>query len=178
MAREDKVVEVIRNAANGDADNLIHLSTGVVLKPSRVPNLLISEVVSKFKRPEPPTVFIEDIGRSEQNPNDPTYIDLVNQWQVEMTTALVDTMILVGTEVHSVPKGFSGPSDEGWTKKIHILGIDPGTDEYKRYLMWIKFHAAPSEKDISTIMEEVGRVSGVSESDVSEAIQQFRDNPK
>lgn len=171
--REDSVIQAIRSQGT-DTPGLITLSTGVILKASRVPNMIFPEVMGRFKRPEVPTVFIEDLGREEKNPDDPRYKEEYNDWQTSLSLAIVDTMIVLGTEVQSLPKGFDKHTDDRWTMKLRVLGIDPGTDEMKRYLLWVKYVAAPTDEDITRIMEGVGGLSGVTEDSVNEAIGQFR----
>ncbi len=178
-SREDKVIEAVSNM-DKRGDGLIRLSTGVVLKPRRIPNLMFAEVVRFFKRPKVPVVYIEDIGREEENPNDPAYQEAVAAYTNELSMAIVDLMIVSGTEINSVPKGFPKPEDDSWYEEFDavfsMFGHNDTLTTKKRYLKWVKFCAAPTEQDIASIMEGVGRLSGVSEEDVSDAITRFRDS--
>jgi hypothetical protein len=120
----------------------------------------------------------EDIGREEENLADPNYLEAYARYQSELSVAVIDTMVLMGTEVESLPDGIYSPEDDGWTRKLRVLKINPGEDEMERYLMWVKYYSAASDEDITKIVETVGRLSGVAEEDVSEAITQFRDISK
>lgn len=179
-SREDRVIKAV-DTIEGQSDGLIHLSSGIVLKPKRVPNLMFAEMMRHFKRPNPPIVYNEDIGRNEENPNDPGYLEKLAGYNAEVTMAIVDLMVVSGTEVHSVPKSKDKPEDSGWREEMETVFESVGIKVEnlvgkKLYLMWVKFYAAPSEDDISKIMEGVGRLSGVAESDVAEATARFRDN--
>jgi hypothetical protein len=169
------VSETVRKAKSANTSSLITLSTGVVLVPIRVPNMVFPEVMARLERPKPPRVFIEDIGREEENIADPDYISRVGAWQSEFSKAIVDVMIVLGTEIESIPEGFEIPESDNWTKKLAALKLRPH-DEIERYLLWVKMVAAPSETDIQLIMEKVGQLSGVSEKDVSDTVDQFRDS--
>jgi hypothetical protein len=175
--RNNAVSETVKKARVTKADDTFTLSTGVVLKPTRVPSMVFPELMSRMERPKPPRVFIEDIGREEENPADPDYQSRLEIFNAEYTKAIIDTMIILGTEVVYVPDNVAKETDTRWTLKIKALGIVP-TDEIQRYLLWVKFVAATDNKDIEAIMREVGRLSGVSEEDVSEAVETFRDNPE
>lgn len=176
QSRESTVVQAVRGMSK-NSDSLVSLSNGVVLKVRKVPNMIFLEVMHRFTPPKVPVVMNEDLGRKEENPNDPTYVDEYNRYQADLSMAIVDTMVLMGTSVYSVPEEIDGPSDESWSRKLKILHIVPGEDEMERYLMWVKYYAAEDDTDITKIVEAVGRLSGVSEEDVAQAVGQFRDIP-
>lgn len=150
----------------------ITLSSGVVLNINKIPRLLIGELV-KVSRPTPPIVMIESIGREEENPSDPTYLLKVQQWETEVSMKMVDAFVLFGTAFKSKPDGFSDFLDNSISAKLKILGITANTSD-ERYLAWVKFIACADDEDITLIVDSVGRLSGVSEKDVSEAVSKFR----
>jgi hypothetical protein len=43
-----------------------------------------------------------------------------------------------------------------------------------RYLAWVKGVAAPLDEDINLLLEALGRLTGVAESDVLDAVEKFR----
>jgi hypothetical protein len=176
--KTDSIVSKAIRQLKETPDSFISLSTGIILKPVRVPNMIFPEIMSRFEQPKVPRVFVEDLGREEENPSDPDYISATNTYQVNLSKAIVDTMIILGTEVHSIPEGMDDEAGSKWLKKLKVLNINPGDDEVLRYLYWVKFYAAPSEEDIQKIMEGVGQLTGVSETEVKEAVSQFRDNPE
>lgn len=178
MAKQnsDRIVSEAVRSIRKPADSFITLSTGVKIKPIRIPNMIFPEITNRFEKPPIPRVFIEDLGREEENPNDPVYIEKLSEWQNAFSKAIVDTMIVLGTETVFVPGDVEKETSQRWLGKLKVIGLDPGNDEILRYLYWIKYVAAPMDEDIQSIIEGVGKLAGVSESDVTEAIDQFRDN--
>jgi hypothetical protein len=172
----DAAVTAVRSLSNVK-ENSFTLSTNITMRPLRVPNLLFAEVVSKFKAPKVPRYHNPDTDRDEDNPNDPAYIDAFNEYQAGLSMAIIDAMVLMGTEVVTVPRGTERPEDELWTRKLKMLGVSITDDPLSRYLAWVKYYAAEDQSDIQMIMNAVGRMSGVSEEDVNDAISQFRNSP-
>lgn len=96
--------------ASGEAeDNLIRLSTGVVLKAQQAnPNILI-RIMTAQPRPKPPVVFIKTMGREMENPDDPDYISRVKAWEMDYNAGMLNALVGLGTTLHSLPKGMEGP---------------------------------------------------------------------
>jgi hypothetical protein len=172
--REDRVVDTIQRTQT--LDSIVRLSTGVELNVKRVPTAIFPDIMRNFPRPKPPRVMNEDMGRVEENPNDPDYIEDVTRWNNELSLSIMDAMIVMGTTLHSVPKGVQKPEDTDWVFDVEVSGLSVGNNPRKRYLMWVKFVAAPGDDDLQGIMEAVGRLSGVASGDVDDAVAQFRDN--
>lgn len=150
-------------------DRLIVLSTGVVLKGRKVNPLVLTRIMGKNSRPKPPKEFIEVMGREMENPDNPDYIDAVRQWKVESADSLARALILLGTSLESLPKGFPGPEDREWLNEYTLLGFDVVDDPQWRYLNWVQFKATMDEDDVRKIITVVGRLSGVREADVKSA---------
>lgn len=157
-------------------DNTVVLSTGVVLKVKSVSRMLLGDLMRKYERPKPPLVFNRDIGRSEENQNDPDYKARLTKYDTDVAMGVVDVMIMMGTEIKSLPKGFI-PIDGNWDDGYDALGITVGSGK-KRYLNWVKHIAAPDDNDVNEIMFAIGRLSGVAEEDVNTAATLFRDKDK
>ena len=166
-----KTIRSITDVKNG-TQNELTLSSGVVLRAKKANPLVLITVMTRYPRPKPPTFFMETMGREMENPDDPDYIDRVKSWEIESNTQVLNALILLGTELVSVPKGFSKPSDDKWLNKYQVLDMPMHLDnEDWRYLTWIKFVAATDEKDLEIIQEAVGRTSGIAEADVKAAEQ-------
>lgn len=162
--------EMAETKVTHESDSWIRLSTGVVLVAKPANPFVMLTVMSMHPRPEPPRVFIEVMGRQVENLDDPDYIGRVKAWQQEQSAATLDAMILYGTELRDVPKGFPKPDSDEWLKKYHILKLesDPDNKDW-RYLTWVKFVAIQSLEDLDTIKNVVGKLSGVREADVKTA---------
>lgn len=165
-ATEDKkVVE----AAEEDK-NLITLSTGVVLRGKAAPSLALVKVIARNKHPKPPEIYSEALGRVIENGADPDYLARVKAYETESAHDVLNVLILYGTEVVSVPKGFPEFKSNAWLDEVREIGLEVKPDNKSwRYLNWIMFKAAPAPEDTQKIQEVVGSLSGVSERAVQAA---------
>lgn len=165
---EKNVLEA-KSDAEAD-DNLIRLSTGVVLEAGQAnPNVLL-KVMSRVPRPQPPKYYNKNMGREMENPDDPDYINRVQMWQAELAYSMTVAMIVFGTSLKSVPKGMPRPEDDSWLGKLRLLGLDVVEDDPNwRYLNWVMSVAAPLDVDTKAINDKVGKLSGVSEASVQNA---------
>lgn len=169
MDTETKIVEAVEEASR-PASNIITLSTGVALVGRKANPLTLIKVMASFPRPKPPVVFIKVMGREMENPDDPDYIDRVKAWKAESGAAMLNAMILLGTSLRSVPKGYPGPDDQSWVDEYVLLNLPLNLENKSwRYLTWIQFKACADEMDLKIIQDVVGRLSGIREADVKAA---------
>lgn len=167
----DRVMaQAIDDAKREAHDNLIRLSTGVVLKAKQAnPNLLI-RVMTKLTRPNPPIYFDKTMGREMENPNDPDYISRVQAWQMDYSNGMLNVLIGYGTELVSVPPGMEGPEGSKWVSDYRSLDLPVMLDSPAwRYITWVMFVAAPAEQDTALIGDKVKALSGVKEAAVRDA---------
>jgi hypothetical protein len=175
MDQQDTDIKTVRALkANGkaSAEHTITLSTGVVLRGKTVPPLGYVTVAAAFPTPKPPMWKDPNLGRLVENPDNEDYINRVKSIQMESSSALLNVMIVYGTEVVSTPPGFSKPKDKKWLDRFRLTGLPIFDDEDWKYLTWIKFEAATTPEDLNLIKEVVGKLSGVPEKDV-EAAESF-----
>lgn len=180
-------------------NNEIYLSTGVVLVAKQANPSMLIRAMTAHRRPTPPVVFIENMGREMENPDDPDYISRVDAWQMEYSNSMLTVFIGLGTELKSLPKGFEGPHPKTVKKPILDKG-KPVLDEKKnptfedvektpawledyramgltvvpnsptwRYTAWVMYKAAPTKEDTDKITEAVKSLSGIKEADVKDA---------
>lgn len=185
-----RAVSVAKGSANRELKlNEVEVSTGVVFTVNEVPQFTMSDIRREFKEPVIPTWYNKDTGRKEPNPDDPEYKRAQGEYMINMSMAVIDIMILMGTKVKSVPKGIPAPESEEWSRELRailrargwsredIADIEPE----ERYVFWVKYRAAVggdvanSDSDINKITLAIGRLSGVSEEDVKDATDTFRD---
>lgn len=163
---ETKVVEAVEKTE----DVLIRLSSGVILRGKQAPPLILIKVMAAFPRPKPPIYRNDLLGRDVENPDDPDYLDRLKAHQTESTNAVMNALILLGTELAEVPKKFPKPTDSSWLEEYRELGLETKPESPSwRYLTWVTFKAVLSEKDLEQIQKVVGRLSGVPESAVKSA---------
>lgn len=165
---DERVVEVLDET--GLTDHLIHLSSGVILRAKAAPPLALVKVIGGFPRPKPPVYFNEKMGRDMENPDHPDYIERLKAHQTESSNAVLNALILLGTELVEVPKRFPKPEDNDWLEEYQELGLPSKPENKKwRYLNWVFFKAVLNNEDLVAIRDEVGRLSGVSEESVQSA---------
>lgn len=169
----EDAVESLSTAGQTRAEpHQIELSTGVVLRAKRVPSALLADLMARYPTPTPPVVFIPDKGREEENPDDPAYIQRVTENQAQLARSMADAVILLGTELVSVPKGFPGQEQAQWLEEARLMGYELNSPR-ARYLAWVKFKAGPELADYQAIWTEVGRLTGVTEKDTQAAVRRF-----
>jgi len=167
---ERKTVKAMQDIeAEGD-DNLIRLSTDVVLEARQAnPNQII-KVLSRFPSPEPPMYFNKDLGRWIENTADPDYALKMQAWKMQYANATNNVFISYGTTLKSKPKNVPGPDDDEWLDQFYAMNEPVMADnKYWRYLNWVLSVAAPTDRDTQLIQKKVGRLSGVTEADVQDA---------
>src|SRR3990167_714555 len=97
-----------------DSDDLVHLSTGGVLRAVAAPVWLIQEAARRVPKPRVPVKLNADKGYEEEDENDPAFREALEAYSLATATAANDTMLLLGTQVVEVPDGFERITDEGW----------------------------------------------------------------
>ena len=164
-------------------NNLITLSNGVVLRGKMVPPLVYVTVMGAFPRPKPPEWKDPNLGRMVDNPDDPYYLERVASVENEKNSAILNVMIVYGTEAADIPSHVSSPFIEykkignkeekiepSWFKRYRLLGLPTFEDDRDwMYLTWIKSEVATTKHDLELIQKVVGRLSGVPEKDVQAA---------
>lgn len=182
MTRDENVEKVVGAIEDAEAAELVsengrlsvELSTGVVLKLRPVPRHFMYEATRRFTSPQVPVVFIEDKGREEENPSDPEYIGAVQKYLADISNAATDVALLRGTEIEHKPEEVPGPDSKEFLEEMEYLKIGMLDNKRARYLYWIKSFAAPMPDDIDKLLSELGRLTGVAENDVDEAVRRFR----
>lgn len=165
-----RVTKAIDETKAGEGDHLVELSSGVVLEVHQANPSLLIQIMTKERRPDPPLVFYKEINKWIENPDDPDYIARVQAWSMNYNSALLFALIGLGTTIHRIPKGISGPDGNDWIQDIETYGL-PTHPESKswRYVQWVLSVAAPLDVDTKKIGDEVRKLSGVKEADVRDA---------
>lgn len=181
-----KAAESIGDAANaaaaidGSGKPEFRLQNGVVLELKPVPPIAIREAALQKPPPQVPTVFIEDKGREEQNPNDPDYHKAMQQYAFDQLYRITDVLLLLGTGIVSIPDDVFPVESDEWVEQLAALAIDvpPFNNKYARYLSWLRLYAICSEYEVGYILGNVTAMSGVTEVEVQRAAASFRDRAR
>lgn len=157
-------------------ERVITLSTGVKLRCKAIPHWLISDLLDEYNdsRPKIPQYFDERRKVWLDNPDSDEYAKQITDWNIKTGIALSNSMIIEGSKIESLPKNITGPDDSDWLERMASQKKDL-SNKYMVYLMWVKYVAGPKNEDTRIILQAVGRLSGVREEDVDEAVDSFRD---
>lgn len=157
------------------------LSTGVVLKVHQVPPLVLARIYDQMpQEPKPPKFMNPDLGREEDNPSDPSYLDAMQKYQLKLTDMITNAVVALGTSLKSVPAGFPHPYKDfdAWAIPLNDAGITVEPQRHENdiavYRSWVKYVAAQTQEDLDTLISSISRISGVAEEEVEKAAEMFR----
>lgn len=162
----------------------IALANGIVLALKTVPPLLIRDAAMRIPQPSVPVVHIEAKSREEENPGDPDYLQALIDWRAERDEAGLNVALIMGTEPAHIPDGMFPPDDDGWINGIEAtyaaISMDPpeisrDARSPARYLSWCRLYALSTEYDILRITLILTSAIAVSEEDVRQMVDSFRD---
>jgi hypothetical protein len=163
------------------------LKSGVVLKLKEVPQVVYVDLRNSLPEPSPPIFYNENTGKNEPNMNDPRFKADYANWQVAMSTAIMDLSILFGSEIVSIPDDMPTPDDPEFKSDLRIIlgAMGHKPEEIRsmgaktRYIYWLKYVAtqgrAGKDEELDRLFTAIGRLSGVPEEDVEAAVDGFRD---
>ncbi len=171
------VANAIREARMKAGDT-VTLSSGIKLKLKPVSQTLLRRAIAKLDKPSVPKWLNPNTNIEEENPNDPDYLDALEEYRLALFDATCRVLFVVGTECESVPEGYFRPEDDGWVQQVTaVLGESPDiSDEVRRYMEWIECHAiGRRQEDQGLLMAACALFSGfIFEQEVAEALNSFR----
>lgn len=176
---ENKIQEAVATVDLPQPESVtseVTLSSGVVLRNKKFSRLILQAILDKFPYPEAPKVHIREKDRYEVNPNDPRYKEQVAKIDEQRSMAIIDAVIVFGTEIVSVPDSVMPIENDDWVDELEIIGVTVLKENKKaRYLAWIKYVAmVDTEADLAKVMAVFSRMVGASEETVAQAIENFR----
>ncbi len=152
-------------------------SNGIRFQLRPVPPLLIRDLAQSIKEPRVPKVHIEDKDTYEENPNDPAYIESVQEYQRTLGELTNSVLLTRGTKIIDVPDAVEALDGEEWLEDMTELGIEVSTSRRARYYAWLKYVALVKTSDFGGLLGKVARMCGITmESEVEEALRSFRSN--
>jgi hypothetical protein len=169
--KEKNPVVAVAQKIDGEDNEIEVLSTGYRAKIIPVSASLIDQVTAQIKDPPVPMWANESKGIDEPNPNDPAYIEALEDAGRKRGMAAMDAIIMFGVDLlDPIPEGHT------WIRKLQILGIAPEmdeNDEIEREFNFKKFVAVAAE-DVSLVAQK----SGISGEDIEEAERTFQRSKK
>jgi hypothetical protein len=176
---QKEVLDILADSENGKEQDIapdsVVLSTGVVIRIKKVPIQFFRMQINKIKKPHPPSIYIESQNRHEENPNDPDYIEAYEAYENGLFDKSINLLLGLGTDVESLPNGFYGPGDDRWIEELKMYDEELEIDSRPkpRYWLWLQFWAAPSQEDLSGLLNAVRAKMGVTQEEVEQALDTF-----
>lgn len=159
---------------NGTDPDVFTTSYGVKLRLKAVNRQSLGSISDKYlkEKPKPPIVMIESKGRKEPNHDDPDYQDALTSWNLSMSMAVSNFILLRGTELISVPEGMMTPDSDEWHFEMELMS-DLADNPRACYLEWLRAVAC-SEDDSTELFQIIGKKSNIAQEDAERAAAQFR----
>ena len=163
-----------KQAGNGTDPNTFTTSYGVKLRLKAVNRQSLGSISDKYlcEKPKPPIIMIESKGRKEPNHDDPDFQDALTSWNLSMSMAVSNFILLRGTELISVPDGMMSYDSDEWKFEMELMS-DLADNPRACYLEWLR-GVACSEDDSTKLFQIIGRKSNIAQEDVESAAAQFR----
>lgn len=152
-------------------------SNGVQLRLRAVPSLAIVAIQRQLKEPPVPTFYNEEKQRDEENPNDPTYIRMKNEFAMASADATTTAYLANGiTVLDPLPEDISPMDSDDWAEGFVLSGLDIPASGIGRRVAWLKYHVIPDE-DLGDLIGAIAIAGGlVTEQAVQDVAATFRDN--
>jgi hypothetical protein len=168
------VVEQIEESAVDDG--LLVFSSGVVLRTKPMPKNKIADVMLALERQRPkvPVLWLEEKGRKEENPNDPEYLDAMEEFAIRLVLRVLDLVTIYATEIESKPETIPDVNNPIWHEELEYFGITIPQSPNLRYLIWVKKMCLVTDEDTAKWSNGLLKVSGILEAEVQAEMDRFR----
>ncbi|KKM76232.1 hypothetical protein LCGC14_1382240 [marine sediment metagenome] len=157
--------------------NRFKLSSGIVLEFRHVPPAAVRRAMSMVEEPKVPTTFIPEKDREEENPNDPSYLRAMQEWVADVSDAAQKVAFILGVIPVDIPEGMYAVDDGEWIEELEAAGVPvPHETAAERRLSWLLYYAIISEDDLYLTTRMSLQKMGVTDAEVTAAIESFRGN--
>lgn len=174
----DVMVAIEENHREKVRDNEFTCARGVKFKIQKVNAFLVTEALGKVKFPDVPVVHNDEDDRDEENPNDPIYLQKVQDAQALRTLTAYNISIAMGTYSQRdwCPEGVDYVDGTDWPELMEFAGVSVPTTRLARYVAWVKYYVLADHDELNQLMTIIAQYAGfVQEAEVAEAIESFPD---
>lgn len=150
---------------------------GVNLRIRAVSPFLVMDAQKKVLKPQVPTYQREGTSRVEENPNDPSYVQALEEYNTKLAEAVNDAFLANGiTVIPPIPEDILPLDDDSWVEGIeYTLGTKVPDNGMARKVMWLKYIVIPHAEDLGDLIVAITTAGGLAkEADVQAAIESFR----
>lgn len=147
---------------------------GIVLKYRKVSSQLIYSAWANLPIPQVPMVWIEERGRDEPNPGDPTYNEELGKYMHDRTRVSTTIFFMHGLDVFSIPEDMISIESDDWFIDIEEW-IKVPQSKLGRKAAWLMFYAIPDDNEQGEIIADLMILNGmILEKTVDQALSSFR----
>lgn len=163
------------------APRIFTTRNGVQLRLRSVSPFLVLEAQKRIVKPTEPMWYNEAKSREEPNPLDPNYVRAVDDYNTKMAELVNDTYLANGVTLlpnQPLPESIPDIDSEDWAEGIkYSLGADVPHSGIGRRVLWLKYCVVTHVEDLGDLIAAISVASGlVSEEQVQQAVESFRDN--
>lgn len=177
MESSSRVAEIVNNLKLPESEDTYTSKSGVKFKLVPMSKMLIVDATKRLDKPKPPVIHIEEKDRTEENPNDPQYMEDVQIYNANRANLIMAIVFAYGCEVIEIPEGFSSVTDTDWSDDLAEFGVPIPIKGRARKAAWIRYHLVPDDNELTQLMQLIMKVGGTTlESDVKDSMDSFRSN--
>lgn len=174
--------QALRAAAEYAADSsfeirktTLTLSNGIVLRIKPVPQMLLRDATLKIATPKVPMWHNDQRDEDEPNPNDPSYLEAMQEYNTAVMLTAGNAALVLGTECLTVPVGYSRPEDEEWLEYARYANAEPDvSSKPARYVAWLHYHALNTETDQAAAIMAPLLAASLTDEEVDRVVSAFR----
>lgn len=179
MTNPTKTIEAINSAVDSveeiEIPDVVTLDNGIVIRCKPVSIMTLRYATANVSKPKIPVVRNTEKDRDEEWEGDPAYQQALTEWEQQVGDVGTNVMLMLGTEIESVPDDVERPEGDKWVEMLQATGlpIDVETPS-ARYLTWLRFYAITTPDDLVAISTTVAGKSGVLNKDAQASLESFR----
>ena len=176
MSEKEAIVQVATMLDKLERPNELKLSSGAVVKPVEIPDMLIQMLYANFPAPKAPMVEIHSGGKHwvQENPDDPRYAETLAERDRTLSAAMINLVLVRGMTVLTLPEGCPLVEDTSWEEELAVMGMVVPETGTARKLIWLKRFIVTRSLDLATVQTAALELSGATEEAVQEAMDRFR----
>ena len=159
--------------------DLARFPNGLVLRldPGMVSAAAIYDACAEIADPPIPHVWVAELGRHEENADDPDYKAALAAAEERRSEAAIEVLLILGTDLEEPPPGTKPPSDFPWAKLAAVRHHIPPEPE-RRYALWLRMYGVGTDAaalgEYLALLNHLLRASGIAQEEVLRAVGSFR----
>ncbi len=160
-----------------DGEGIATFASGLKLKlrPAMVNDQVIWEALRAIPEPRIPSIWVADLDRFEENPDDPDYQAARERYTIELSAAAIETVLWMATTLVDVPAGIDAPDAFDWERLAAVRNVPES--RIKRYEMWLELYGFPGPTGQAAYLELLNylfREGGMAREEAFRVVATFR----